>query len=282
MFFALTSCTIAFAQEYTTDTGYDYTLFYNHNSASLYRHRANAKVETGNIKYGFDINSYTVDYSGNLPFLPQDLENVLSLQGSFAYKTSLSRSWNVNLYFAPHLSWATNLYTKLNNIIPEGGLSFTKKFEGAGNAKLEFGVSYGTTFGKPAIIPILSYEARLNNLRITAGIPKTEISYSLSAQHSISALAGISSLYTKLPDYNYYTEGTNKVQTLNEMEWVNISAALGYTYTSGSGWDATFTLGKTVYNTFRMYDNNNQYLNVGFNKNLWASLGFNYKLNFKK
>lgn len=280
LFFSLACCNIALSQEYTTRAGYDYTLFYNHNSASVYRHHGGAEVRSGNFKYGFDLNSYNIDYANGLPFVAQGLENILSLQGLFSYTITITPSWGINFNAAPHLSWATNRYATLENIIPEGGINFSKQFEGEGRARLKFGAAYTTLWGKPSITPILSYEATFNNLEVKAGIPQTVISYNLGPQHSFSASAGTSSLYSRLPGYSYTED--NAERKIKALEWFTVSAALGYRLTSGTDWDATFTLGKTFYNTFKMSGYGNQHLNIGFDNNLWATLGFNYKLNFKK
>lgn len=282
MFLYLVACPTVLSQEYTARAGYDYTMFYNHNTASVYRHRSNAAFDAGNLKYGFDVNSYNIDYTSGSFVMPQGLENILSLQGSVEYTKAIGPTWDFSVYFAPRLSWATNQYATFKNIIPEGGISITKKFEGKSEAYLQFGAAYSTLFGEPSIIPLLSYGATYDKLSIIAGIPETVVSYSLNEKHSFSASINTSSLYSRLPGYNYYTDNSNTEYKIKALEWVNISAALGYRFTSGPDWDASFLVGKTLYNTFKMSGHDNQSLNIGFSKNLWVSLGFIYKLNFKK
>ncbi len=281
MLLVLMASNTVLSQEYNAAANYNYTMFYNRSSASLNRHQAAASFSTGSWKYAFDINSYTMDYQMSTPFSSEDLENVLSLQGSLSYKKMISPKWDVNLSFEPRLIWATGQNAGLNNIIPEGSVSFSRKFGNTNKSSVSVGAGYSTIFGKPALIPLVSYQASIKNFSIRAGIPETVLTYDVSPQHSFNGWARASSFYVKSNGDNYFTSGGTD-HKINALEWVDISAGLGYKYQSQGGWDTILSVGKTLSNTFEVSGYGDTYTDAGFGNSLSISLNFIYKLNFKK
>lgn len=281
MFLVLRTSTTILSQEYNASANYNNTMFYNRNSASLDRHQAGVNYSTENWKYALDIDSYSIDYQMSAPFNSESLENMLSLQGSLSYKKAVSAKWDLDLSFEPRLIWATGQNAGLDNIIPEGSFSFTRKYGNRNKSSFSIGASYSTIFGKPAIIPLLSYETSIRKFSIRAGIPETVFAYDITPQHSFNAWARASSFYMKPTGNNYYTSNGSE-QKINALEWVDISAGLGYKYQSQSGWDTTLSVGKTLYNKFEISCYGDNYIDAGFGNSLSISLNFIYKLNFKK
>ncbi|MEL1242826.1 hypothetical protein AAEO56_01020 [Flavobacterium sp. DGU11] len=281
MFLVLMTSNTILSQEFNASAKYNYTMFYNQNSESIYRQKAAADLSTGSWKYGIDLESYTIDYQMSAPFNSDAMDKVFSLQGLISYKKAIGQKWDVGLSFAPRLIWMTSQNAGLNNIIPEGSFSLTRKYGSQNLSSFSIGVSYSTVFGKPAILPLLSYQTSIRKFSIRAGIPETVLSYNLTPEHSFSAWGRASSFYASSNGNNYFSlNGTE--QRVTALEWVDISAGLGYKYKSHTGWDTTLSVGKTVYNKLELSGYGDNDLDTGIGKSLSVSLNFIYKLNFKK
>ncbi|WP_297332952.1 DUF6268 family outer membrane beta-barrel protein [Flavobacterium sp.] len=269
------------SQEYNTSANYTYSAFYNDDTASIYRHQFGSLYSHNNWKYMLDINRVSIEHPMMSAFETENVDNILSIKGSLTYTRALNQKWNMSLVFAPQLVWFTDNKPELENIIPEASLSFNRKIGKSEMWNVFFGASYSTNYGKPIIFPIMSLQASIRKFDINIGIPETVFTYSISQEHSFSAWARTSSAYAKNNGNNYFYSGLGE-DKIDYLEWFDISAGTGYTYTSHTGWETSFLIAKTLYNKFEMEGNAGNQLDVPLENNISFSLNFIYKFNLKK
>ncbi|UOB18776.1 DUF6268 family outer membrane beta-barrel protein [Abyssalbus ytuae] len=258
---------------------FDYKMNLWSKEAGLNKMRFNVNYvffdKTSPLSVGFNANLYdfyydvnNVDYAGNT----SQISNIYSFTINFLKTLHISEKLNIVLGFSPQAVSNFNTDVTTNDINLNFTGYFEKKWTNVNSfSKLAVGAEYGYRLGKLKWLPVLYYYKEFNeNIDITFGFPKTQITYRFNDRNSLKLNVYEDSFYANI-HYKYLGDQNYKSY---KMTYLNFSAGLNYELSFGNNWFATSAVDYSIYNDLEIIDNHE------FNMGNVASLTFGMKYKF--
>ncbi|WP_405562216.1 DUF6268 family outer membrane beta-barrel protein [Polaribacter sp. Asnod6-C07] len=166
----------------------------------------NYPIELKNDKYifiGAEYNNIFLNLNDNYPFDKSLLETLTILDINLGYTYKINDKWRAGFKLTPRL--ASTLTEKItgDDLFLNGGMFFVKDRTKATKLKkpyrLILGLTYNTTTGIPFPLPFVSYFRQINeSWSFNAGVPKSNIKYSLNDKNDLQAFVGIDGYFAHL------------------------------------------------------------------------------------
>lgn len=273
-----------YTQDITNSIKYDYSTIHNSGSTSLNKHFAEINYVQGikkdTLVYTAGVSAYNVSYDMAAPVTTDNLQNVTALKLGITYLHSLGYNWQGVATFTPQL--VSNFKsTGIQDVYPGFFIGARKTTGGSKTSVLTFGAGYNGYFGKYLFMPVANYYKQLNEkLSFNVGIPSTNITYKITPQHVVKAIAFADAFYSRLRGENFIYSMPDTALKLKAIELLTLNGGLEYNYISGQNWTGTLKAGYSFYNKLTLSDTHNNNHDINFNNNMYLSVGFKYNLNF--
>ncbi len=182
------------------------------------------------IFVGAEYNNIFLNLNDSYPFDKSILETLTILDINLGYTYKMNEKWRAGFKLTPRLaSTLTGKITK-DDLFLNGGMFFVKDRTEATNLKrpyrLILGLTYNTTTGIPFPLPFVSYFRQVNeSWSFNAGVPKSNIKYSLNKKNALQAFIGIDGYFANLQK--------SAILFDKEVDHISLSvvvAGLGYEY----------------------------------------------------
>ncbi|GAA4274507.1 DUF6268 family outer membrane beta-barrel protein [Aquimarina gracilis] len=196
------------------------------------------------------------------------------------FKYFIDTSWSANVMFAPLLSSNFEESISSEDVILSSAITLSKSWKTkAGSALLTFGVGYGPAFGKPQLIPVVSFKSKIDETwSYSLGSPKTTINYRINPRHSVSAVVGFNGLFgnvsstTNIPEIGLIDN--------TKLQYNSLDTGINYLYRIQPNWTTIVKLGYSPWNQLKILDNeNNEIYDFEPNGSVFISMGLKYNLN---
>jgi len=273
-----------YTQDMTNSIKYDYSTIHNNGSTSVNKHFAEINYVQGlkndTLVYTAGISAYNVSYDMAAPVTTNNLQHITALKLGITYLHNLGNSWKGMATFTPQV--VSNFKsTGIQDVYPGFFIGARKTIGGSKASVLTFGGGYNGYFGKYLFMPVANYYKKLNEkLSFNVGIPSTDVTYKITTQHVVKAIAFADAFYSKLRGENFMYSTPNVGLKLKAIEMLTLNGGLEYNYISAQNWIGTLRAGYSFYNKLTLNDSHNNDHDINFNNNMYLSVGFKYNLNF--
>ncbi|TNJ42877.1 hypothetical protein KFZ70_16410 [Tamlana fucoidanivorans] len=152
--------------------------------------------EDGYLVVGGEYNRILLHLDESYPFDTSGLHRIHIIDFNLGYTFKLSSGWRIGMNFNPRI--ASTLTKRLNSddYFMNGGLFFISDRLKDQNIRhpyrLILGLTYNATTGLPFPLPFVSYYREINNKwSFNAGIPKSNVKYSINEHNNLQAFVGL-------------------------------------------------------------------------------------------
>ena len=221
---------------------------------------------------GLDYGLTNFNYAESIK-LPSQLNNFHSFTLQLGLSKTLKKNWDLSVLFMPTLNSNFKHSIVSDDILWTGGIFASKYFEKKYPATLTFGIGNFPYGGRPAILPVVTYEIEINKYLLSFGFPDTEITYYLSERSSINTALSFAgnSFYFGQEDGNVLSGQADKI------DFSSIIASLGYDYLISESFGVYMNVGYEFGRTHQLLSPENEIV-ISFNlaNNLNINTGIYY------
>lgn len=199
-------------------------------------------------------NYYQFDYY-DTDFDTGELSDLYDLSYNLSHTYLLGDKWNINS--AIGVSLVSNLEgsVSFDDMLVNGSLAFIKR--GGSKEKpsqFTFGAMYSTITGKPRVLPIISYEKKVNEkFSYQLGFPKTFVEYKLNIKNTFKSKLELDGYYGNLSNPIYI----NISEQVNKVSFSSTSLGLEYNYWMGDCWTIVFSGAYSLLIDYKLENNKN-------------------------
>ncbi|MBQ4819429.1 DUF6268 family outer membrane beta-barrel protein [Aquimarina sp. MMG016] len=267
--------------------GIEYTTIPGIGETSVQKYQVNAgyrtKLPNGMLSYGLSYTYHEFMYAtSTVPFDPYSYENLHVISTNLFYQHTITNSWYINLMMSPTIQ--SNLEDGISNedIIINAMITGSKKWGNANNFSiLNFGAGYGTQFGRPRIIPVISFRYKINKWNYFIGFPESGITYQPNIRHKVSANAFFNGVFGNISSQVTFPDiGTH---TNTKLQYNTLDIGVAYKYRIQPNWTTVIRAGYSPWNELKILDqNNNDIYDFEADSSIFISMGLKFNLNKRK
>ncbi|WP_344925472.1 DUF6268 family outer membrane beta-barrel protein [Aquimarina addita] len=265
--------------------GFDYSTIQGIGDTSIEKYSIDTYLDTDykktNIGFGFIYDNYNFLFT-NAPFYTgSELYTDLHTIGAkLSYTYLVNDTWSANLFVLPMIS--SDLEQKITNedIVINAKATVTKKWgSGMNSSSLLLGIGYDTTFGVPQLIPLISYQKRINlQWEYILGFPETYINFHHNTRHIISAATAITGLYGNLSS-PFYDEDIRMISN-TKLTYKTAATSLEYKYRIQPHWTTVVKAGYSFYNELAILDKDHTTIyDFNTDSSFFITMGLKFNLN---
>ncbi len=266
--------------------GFEYSLIPDLGGLSVEKYSMNlnfGKRSKKRAMIGFGVSYDYYDFifnNASLDFNIESYEKIHNVKTRMFFKYFISSTWSANLLFAPSLS--SNLKGSLSNedFILNSMVTLSKKWQNEKKMSLlNFGVGYGTSFGKPQFIPVVSFQKEIDaNWSYSLGVPRTKINYQFYSRHTISGTASFNGLFGNASSVVDFQNSQTLTDT--KLQYNSLDTSLDYVYRIQPNWTTVIKIGYSPWNQLKILDDeNNEIYDFETNGSIFVSMGLKFNLN---
>jgi hypothetical protein len=198
------------------ETGIGLTFFANTNSKNQI---------TNTFKY----KNTGVNYSLANYDLQNSLNQFSSFENDFEFSHQVTEKTKLNIAIHPTVNFENNL--GISDVSILGGLEVNHSFNPTNT--IRFGVKRMTLFGKPQLLPTVSFYHQINpNAFVEAGFPNTTVSYSNTNRNTFRLTNGFNGNFYNLDRLRVL----NDLNTATKVSFSQMTSALEYERNMDSNW----------------------------------------------
>ncbi len=265
--------------------GFEYTTIPDVGGASVEKYSMNLNLgkkfkNRGVLGLGvsYDYHDFIFN-NASLSFDARPYESMHRITADFSFKYNINTTWSTDVIFAPSLS--SNFEESLSNedIVINSSLTLSKSWGEEKSSLFTFGIGYGTLLGKPQLIPLVSFQKKVNSKwNYIVGIPKTEINYHFNSRHKIAVLAGLRGFFGNISStVNFPGIGPF---TNTKLQYNSLDTGINYTYRIQPNWTTIIKVGYSPWNQLEILDSeNNEIYDFEPDSSLFISMGLKFNLN---
>lgn len=233
------------------------------------------------IVVGLEYRNLPLDFKDEVPFDTKTLQSVQRIEGSLSYVYRLpNTNWRVAVKGGLRL--LSNFDGKMvpDDYIYEGAVYAINDMFHAENPKPYrwiFGLIYNTAPGRNYPLPLVNYHREINDTwNYTLGVPKTNLRYKFNGKNAIQIFAEIDHFFANIQK-NIKIQNKDKLG--QNISMTNVELALGYEHYFTKHLLYYAYAGYTVYNDYRIRDNDHNKIYVIENGNSpYFRSGIKFKL----
>ncbi len=224
-------------------------------SMPVYGKELGKSVLFAGVDYG--LTSFNYDESIKLS---SDLNRFHSFTLQLGLSKTLKKNWDLSVLFMPTLNSNFKHSIVSDDILWTGGIFASKYFEKKYPTTLTFGIGNFPYGGRPAILPVVTYEIEINKYLLSFGFPDTEITYYLNERSSINTALSFAgnSFYFGQEDGNVLSGQADKI------DFSSIIASLGYDYLISESFGVYMNVGYEFCRTHQLLSPENETV-ISFN-----------------
>ncbi len=238
-------------------------------------------TKVGTIGFGVSYNAYDFMFNNASNVLDASAyENIHDLKLGVEYRYDINTSWSANLMFSPTISSSLSESISEEDLILSSWATLSKSWGNKNKqASLAFGVGYGPYFGKPQVIPIISFRKKINERwDYTLEVPRVNLSYRINERHEISSEGIFKGLFGNVSSEVDVPEVGSLQNT--KLQYNSLDIGLKYKYRIQPNWTTVIKLGYSPWNQLTIFDEkNNKIYDFEASSSLFISMGLNYNLN---
>lgn len=215
------------------------------------------------LKKGMLLNSMGLDYFQmgykQTTFNTEYINQYYNISYELMYLHPINHKWELSTKVG--LSITSNLANSLTSedLLFNGEITaITKAGTKEAPSRFTFGVGYATFFGRPRVLPLLSYTKKVSEtFSYQIGFPNTYATYTINERNAVKATIASNGFYANLSN----SIGVTLTKQANKASYNSILLGLDYNYRLDNTWLLTFNAGYSVSNTYRLLDQNNGTVN---------------------
>jgi hypothetical protein len=180
----------------------EYSFIPQSNSEDQYtRLRAllNFPIETKKDTYfiiGAEYNRIILNLEENYPFNVDNLNTIHVIDLNIGYTFKWNKKWRFGVKLNPRIASTLTKSLVADDYFMNGGVFFINDRTKDENLKrpyrLILGLTYNATTGLPFPLPFISYFREINDIwSFSAGVPKSNLKYSINKKNNIQAFVGL-------------------------------------------------------------------------------------------
>ncbi|MEM7086863.1 MAG: DUF6268 family outer membrane beta-barrel protein [Bacteroidota bacterium] len=211
-------------------------------------------------------------------------EKTHNLRLNVFYLRELSKSWALNITVTPSIVSNFDRPISEDDLLFTGFLSVAKTWGDTEKfSRFTFGLGYSAAFGKPQILPMLSFFKKINaNWSYSIGLPMTGVFHKLNERNYISFLVRPDGLFANNPNEVYFAK-QNEVITNTKLQFISIKTGFEYKYRIQPDFNLVFSAGFIPFNELKIVDHNAEELfDFNVNSTYYISTGVRFNLNRKE
>ncbi len=266
--------------------GFEYSVIPDIGETSIEKYSMNLNLdkkidEKGVIGFGVSYDYYNFMFdNSSLDLDATAYERIHNIKASIFYKHFINTSWSANLVLSPSLSSSFDTSIDNEDFIINSSVTLSKSWTNRDKeALLTFGVDFGTTFGKPQLIPVISFKKnRAAKWSYALGFPQTRVHYTFDVRHRISADAGFNGLFGNVSS----TVDFLGIGSLHDtkLQYNSMDTSLEYNYRIQPNWTTLIKVGYSPWNQLKILDKeNNELYDITANGSMFISMGLKFNLN---
>ncbi len=238
------------------------------------------KLHSSVLGFGLNYNKYDLTlkdtYENNLFNSFRDFH---SINFRLFYSKPIKNNWTMHVAFSPTLSSNFERNLSMEDLIFASFASFEKTWINDDfKSNLRLGIGYGTLFGAPTILPLISYSKQINNhLGYSIGLPVTGIFYQINKQNSLNLTLKPEGFFVNNSG-KIAIEGTN-YSANTKLQFNALNMSLGYRLKLGDNWISHFNIGYLPINNMEVLnENNNTIYDFDSNESIAINVGLSFNI----
>lgn len=230
-----------------------------------------------NVGLGYGITE--IDFNRtNVPFEVTGFNTIHNLRTTLSLIKPLKKKWVLIGSFSPTISSNLEKSIGSEDFIFNTAVMAIKKWKTKNHdATLRLGLLYGTPFGQPRTIPIISYQSQLNHRwSYSLGLPITELSYLFNSKHQLSF---------QLRPEGFFANNSGILTITNEefihtkLQYNGIRAGLNYVFRFAKNFEVDFSAGNILKSNLKIIDQGqNELFDFESENSPFLSLGLRYTI----
>lgn len=236
--------------------------------------------------FGAEYRKLDLDFREDVPFNRERIKSTQRIEASLGYVKKLKNTnWRIAGKGGVRIASTLNTSLGKDDFIYMGALYAIndvkeRNEEGAVVGKpyrLILGLVYSTTPGRNYPIPLVNYFRKINETwSYTVGVPKTLIRYTFNEKNHLQAFATLDNFFANIQD-NVRIPNNDRVG--ENISMTNVVLGLGYEFYFTDHLQYYLYAGHTVYNEYRIRDNNREDVYVIENDNtFYIRTGIKFKI----
>ncbi len=228
------------------------------------------------LVFGAEYRKTDLDFKEDIPFEYSRLESTQRIDATLGYIKKIKAS-NWRLAFRGGIRLTSNFERSLvqDDLIYIGAvyaINDVKQRDENGTVigkpyRWIFGLVYTSTPGRNFPLPLINFFRKPNDTwSYTLGVPKTLLRYSFNDKHHLHAFASLDNHFANIQN-NIRIDNVNRVG--ENISMTNVTLGLGYEFYFTDHLQYYLYVGHTVYNEYRIRDNNRDDVYVIENDNTW-------------
>ncbi len=146
--------------------------------------------------FGVEYNRIILDLEENYPFNTKGLKRIHVIDANIGYTFKWNENWRLGLKFNPRIASTLTKSLVSDDYFLNGGVFAINDRTDDETLKrpyrLILGLTYNATTGIPFPLPFVSYFREINNKwSFNAGVPKSNLKYSINDKNNIQAFVGL-------------------------------------------------------------------------------------------
>ncbi|WP_282079322.1 DUF6268 family outer membrane beta-barrel protein [Aquimarina algiphila] len=265
--------------------GFEYTVIPGLGEVGIEKYTANLnfgkKFNKSVLGFGASYDSYNFMFNNAaIDFDTQSYETIHTIKTRLFYRYSINNSWFATVLFSPSLS--SNLEGSLSSedLIMSSAATVSKSWDNETKSSvLTFGISFGTAFGKPQFIPVISYQKMINTQwSYNLGIPRTKLNYSFDLRHKVSISASFKGLFGNISSTMNFKDLGNLTDT--KLQYNALDTSVEYNYRIQPNWTTVIRIGYSPWNQLKILDKENKEIyDFEIDNTVFISMGLKFNLN---
>jgi len=202
-----------------------------------------------------------------VPDLGGEIEQFNSITYTLGYVRPIKNDWTIVVMLSPNISSNFESNIKLKDVNLFSMLMFSKRLKP--NLKLNLGMRYATTLGRPFPLPMFSMMWKANDKwTFNLGFPRIDAQYQLSKRTLISTDLFMAGDNFSLSDDLYHNEA--KIDNISMM---NVGGGVKISQKLTKFLKLNLSSGYTFYRKFQFSDGNDSVIDYNLDNNLYLKVG---------
>ena len=232
------------------------------------------RINYQNFDFSFNESTNIIDFS--------TYENMNLVQANVFYRRPLKNSWSMTISFGSSL--ISNLEGDISTedfVINTIGLLSKKWGDRGRHSVLSFGALYGTQFGQPTLLPVVSFRQKLNEQwSYSIGLPITGINYKINKKNRLSFTLQPQGIYGNNSGEVLFESGT---LTNSKLQYNALRTGISYRYKILPFLSALVEGGYLPLVNLRILDkDNNEIYDFNPDSSAYFNVGLRFGIDMKK
>lgn len=265
--------------------GFEYSIIPSVGETSIEKYTARLnfgkKFTKGMLGFGVSYDNYNFLYNNaSIGIDAEPYKDMHSVKARLFYKHFINDSWSANIMFSPGLSSNFEGSLSSEDLQINSAATVSKSWKNDNKSSLlTFGVGYGTAFGEPRIIPVVSFRKTINaKWSYGLGVPRTHVNYQLNSRHKFSAAASFSGFFGNASS----TVDFMDIGSLNDtkLQYNALNTSIEHNFKIMPNWTTVIRLGYSPWNELKVLDNeNNKIYDFEADSSISITMGLKFNLN---